>query len=239
MDQTKNLLKTDSSRKSLYQVGTVAAFLAAFLFRRNWSAEADLLLPVDMPVTVLEWFTLIHDNRLLGLIMLDFVDLVNYTLVGIIFFTLYYALKDTHEIYMRLAILICTIGVAVAFASNQAFTMLSLSDKYFAAVEAEKSVFLTAGDVILAIMTQGSGSYISLFLVGFSGLMISIIMLYSDVFGRITAYFGILANGVGLSYFITIIILPTIGWIPIPLSAIPLMIWYILIGVQLYKLSKE
>ncbi|MHA2247424.1 MAG: DUF4386 family protein [Candidatus Hodarchaeales archaeon] len=239
MEQTGNRLKTETTRRSFYKVGAAAAFLAAFLFRRNWSAEADVLLPVDMPVTVLEWFTLIHENRLLGLIMMDFFDLVNNALVGIIFFTLYYALKDTNEIYMRFANIICFVGIAVSFASNKAFAMLSLSDHYFAASEADKSVFLTAGEAILASMNQGSGIYISMFLIGLSGLIISIIMLQSNVFSRITAYFGILANGVGLSYFITIIILPTIGWLPIPLSAIPLLIWYILIGVKLYKLSKE
>lgn len=239
MEQTKNKLKTETTQRSLYKVGAAAAFLAAFLFRRNWSAEADVLLPVDMPVTPLEWFTLIHENRLLALIMLDFFDLVNNALVGILFFTLYYALKDTNEIYMRFANLICFVGIAVHLASNQAFAMLSLSDHYFAASEAEKSAFLTAGEAILAIMNQGSGIYVSIFLIGFSGLMISIIMLQSNVFSRITAYFGIVANGVGLSYFITIIILPTIGWLPIPLSAIPLMIWYILTGAKLYKLSKE
>ncbi|MFW9991197.1 MAG: hypothetical protein ACFFD4_03980 [Candidatus Odinarchaeota archaeon] len=238
MEQTKHISKTETSRSSLYKVGAAAAFLAALVFRRNWSAEADVLFPVDMPVTALEWFTLIHENALLGLIMMDFVDIINNALVGIMFFVLYYALKDTNEIYMRFANLICFAGISVYFASNQAFAMLSLSNHYFAASEADKSVFLAAGESVLAI-TRGSGMYVSLFLIGFSGLMISIIMLQSGVFSRITAYFGILANGVGLSYFITIIILPTIGWLPIPLSAIPLMIWYILIGVKLYKLSRE
>ncbi len=244
MEQTKNIVKTETTKRGLYKIGAISAFLAAFLFRRNWSAEADVLLPVDIPVTALEWFTLIHENRLLGLIMMDFFDMVNYAIVGIIFFTLYYALKDTNEIYMRFANIICFVGMAVSFVSNQAFSMFSLSDHYFAASDADKSVFLTAGEAILAInnpgiMNQGSGIYVSMFLIGFSGLMISIIMLQSNVFGRITAYFGILANGVGLTYFLTIIIFPTIGWIPIPLSAIPLLIWYILIGVRLYKLSKE
>ena len=86
MEQNKNILRTDSMRTSLYKVGTTAAFLAAVLFRRNWSAEADILLPIDIPVTTLEWFTLIHENRLFGLIMLDFFDMVNNALVGIIFF---------------------------------------------------------------------------------------------------------------------------------------------------------
>ncbi|MCK4821225.1 DUF4386 family protein, partial [bacterium] len=135
--------------------------------------------------------------------------------------------------------IICFVGITVSFASNQVFAMLSLSDNYFAASETDKSVFLTAGEAILAIMNQGNGIYVSMFLIGFSGLIISIIMLQSNVFSRITAYFGILANGVGLCYFITIIISPTLGWLPIPLSAIPLLIWYILIGVKLYKLSKE
>lgn len=241
MEQTKNLSET--TRKSLYKIGAVAAFLAAFLFRRNWSAEADILLPVDIPVTALEWFTLIHENKFLGLIMMDFFDMVNYALVGIIFYTLYYALKDTNEIYMRFASIICFVGMAVSFASNQAFSMFSLSDHYFTASEVDKPIFLAAGEALLAInnpgiINQGSGLYVSMFLIGFAGLIISIIMLQSNVFSRITAYFGILANGVGLTYFVTIIISPTWGWLPIPLSSIPLMIWYILIGVKLYKLSK-
>jgi uncharacterized membrane protein len=239
MEQTKNILKTEASRRSLYKIGAAAAFLAAFIFRRNWSAEADLLLPVDMPATTLEWFTLIHENRLLGLIMLDFFDLVNNALVGIIFFTLYYALKDTNEIYVRFANIICFVGIAVSFASNQAFAMFSLSDHYFAASEADKSVFLTAGEAILAIMNHGSGIYVSMFLIGLSGLLFSIIMLQSNGFSRITAYFGILANGAITTGAITIIIIPSIGWLPIPFSAIPLLIWYILIGVTLNKLSKE
>ena len=238
LEKPNNISNSESSIRSVYKIGAAAAFLAAIIFRRNWSAEADLLLPVDMPVTVLEWFNLFHENSLLGLIMMDFFDMVNYALVGVIFFTLYYALRDTNEIYMRFAIIISSVGVAVYFASNHAFTMLSLSDRYFAASAADKSIFLSAGEAVLAIH-QGSGSYASLFLIGLSGLIISIIMLQNNVFSRITAYFGVLANGVLLSYFITIIVLPTIGWFPIPLSAIPLMIWYILVGVKLYKLSKD
>ncbi|MHA2073566.1 MAG: hypothetical protein ACXACU_14130 [Candidatus Hodarchaeales archaeon] len=244
MEQTKVIVKKDTNRRSLYKLGAIAAFLAAIIFRRNWSAEADILLPVDIPVTALEWFNLINENRLLGLVMLDFFDIVNNALVGFIFFTLYYALKDTNEIYMKLANIICFIGVAVHFASNQAFSMLTLSDHYFAASEAEKSVFLTAGEALLAInnpgiINQGSGIYVSMFLISFSGLLISLVMLQSNLFTRMTAYFGILANGLMLSYFITITLSPTMGWITIPLSAIPLLIWYILIGVKLYKLSKE
>ncbi len=244
MEETEERLKIKTTRRSLYKIGAAAAFLAALLFRRNWSAEADILFPIDIPVTALDWFNLINENRLLGLVMLDFFDIVNNALVGIIFFTLYYLLKDTNEIYMRFANIICFVGITVHFASNQAFSMLTLSDHYFAASEVDKSIFLTAGEAILAInnpgiISQGSGIYVSMFLISFSGLLISLVMLQSNVFNRLTAYFGILANGLMLSYFITIIISPTMGWLPIPLSAIPLMVWYILIGVKLYKLSKE
>jgi len=69
--------------------------------------------------------------------------------------------------------------------------------------------------------------------------MISLIMLQNDVFSRLTAYFGILANGAITITPLTMIMIPSIGWLPIPLSAIPLLIWYLLIGIKLYKLSKE
>ncbi|MHA2165781.1 MAG: hypothetical protein ACXAC6_14440 [Candidatus Hodarchaeales archaeon] len=239
MEQTNNMVKTETTMKNLYKVGAAAAFLVAFVFRRNWSAEADILLSIDIPVSATEWFNLIQENRLLGIIMLNFFDMVNIALVGVVFFTLFYALKDSNKIFMKFANAISFVGIAVCFASNQAFALLSLSDRYFAASEADKSIFLSAGEALLTINDQGSGIYISMFLIGLSGLIISIIMLQSNVFSRKTAHFGILANGVGLSYFITIIILPTIGWIPIPLSAIALLIWYILIGVRLYQLSKE
>ena len=55
---------------------------------------------------------------------------------------------------------------------------------------------------------QGAGIYVSLFLVLFAGLIISAVMLRSGLFSKATALVGILANGIGLCYFLTLVFLP-------------------------------
>lgn len=226
-------------RSRFHLIGAISAFLTALLFRRNWSAEAGLLFPdTTVPVTALEWFTLIQENRFLGLVLLDFFDIINYICVAITFFVLYYVLKDEKEIMMRCATVICYIGLVVSIVSNQAFSMLFLSDKYFSASIADQQYFIAAGEALLTI-NQGFGDYFSLFALALSGFIISLVMYQTEIFSKLTVFMGILANGLLLSFFITIIISPEIGWIPIPLSSIPLLIWYLLIGLKLVKIEKN
>jgi hypothetical protein len=116
--------------------------------------------------------------------------------------------------------------------------MLYLSEKYAAAVSAaEQDLFLAAGEALLA-MNQGTGHYVSLFLVLLAGLIISIVMLRSDVFNRATGISGILANGIALGSFIILAFAPSIIWLPPTLSAPFRLIWYILIALRLFRFGK-
>ena len=63
----------------LYKVGGVAAWIAVLLFRR-WLGEEFLLLraigiirfgPRAIPSSAIDWFTLLHTNRLVGLTLLN------------------------------------------------------------------------------------------------------------------------------------------------------------------------
>ena len=70
------------------------------------------------------------------------------------------------------------VGIAVYFSSNQAFSMLSVSDRYAVATsDAQRTFVQVAGESLLAIhnpgdITQGAGVHLALFLVLFSGLLI-------------------------------------------------------------------
>jgi hypothetical protein len=136
------------------------------------------------------------------------------------------------------------VGITVYFSTNQALSMLALSERYAAATsDAQRSIYLAAGEALLAIyhpeaMHQGTGIYVSFFLVLFAGLLISAVMWCSEIFSKATAVTGILANGIGLCYFITLAFLPAIYWIPIPISAPFRVIWYFLIALRLFKLGK-
>jgi hypothetical protein len=237
--------------RPLYVIGGVAALLAVFVFRRNLSAELTMLVltgVLDVPTTpqtsVADWFQLLQSSWLVGLTYLNFFDIIEYLLVGLLFLALYGALRETSKSAMLLATLLGLVGITVYTASNQAIAMLTLSERYSAASsEAERSKLLAAGEALLAVnhpdsMIQGTGIYLSLFLVLAAGLLISIVMLRSRVFGKGTAITGILANGIALSYFLLMIFIPAVYWIPHPISAPFRVVWYFLIALRLFNLGR-
>jgi len=242
MDNSLSTEPSESTWKALYITGGVAALLAVIVFRRFFAVEMITFngfgifeLPPNEPATALEWFTLLERNRIVGLILLGLVDLINYALVGLIFLAVYGALRKVNEIAMGLAILLSMISLSVYFASNQALSYLYLNQQYQAATsDAQRSIYVGAGEALSANI-QGTGWYISLFLVYLAGLIISVVMQQSNVFNKATAWMGILANSFGLLLFIALIFTPAIAWLPPSLSAPFRVIWYVLIAIKLFK----
>ena len=237
----------DSAWTGLFRVGGVAALIAGLIFRRNLGAELTLLRGVGIinagsatpPGTVMDWYALLQNNPLFGLTWLNLFDMVNYALVGMMFLALCVALRRVSRSAMAIAALMSLVGIAVYLASNQALTMLSLSNQYAAATtEAQRSLLLAAGQAMLALHQnagyEGSGLYLSFFVVTVAGLILSVVMLRSEIFSKITAYMGLLANGFGLGYYLALVFAPTLIALPISISAVFLLAWYVLIGRQLW-----
>ncbi len=242
---------SDAEWKSLYRIGGAAALIAGVLFRRNIGAEISLFGAQAQPDTISDWFTLLQNNRLLGLSYLNVFDLANYALVGLMFLALYAALKRTHKSSMVIATVLGLVGIAVYFASNTAFSMLALSDQYIAATtEAQRTMALAAGQALLAIHRFGSpgahpgtGGYMSLLLIAAAGMITSGVMLRSAVFNRATAYVGILASAFDLAYCIAFAFVPAVDSELLALCCIPaaglcLMLWHIMVGWRLYQLGR-
>jgi hypothetical protein len=237
--KTTNIQAVDSKWASLYRIGGVAALVAGIVFRRNIAAEIILFAGQTPPNTVADWFTLLQNNSLLGVSLLNIFDVVNYALVGIMFLGLYVTLKQTNRDFMALAATLGLVGTAVYLASNTAFSMLSLSNQYAtAATETEKTTFLAAGQTLLA-MGQSTGVYTSLLLVAVAGFITSVVMLKSKVFGKVTAYVGILAGALDLIYCVTTFaFMPELDALFLASAGLCLMIWHILAGRKLYQLGQ-
>ena len=251
MNQITQAETLDSDWTSLYRVGGVAALMAGIIFRRNLGVEISLFSPQKQPDTIIDWFALLQNNRILGLAYLNIFDLVNYTLVGLMFIALYAVLKRANKSIMAIATALSFLGIAVYFASNTALSMLSLSDQYAAATtDAQKTLLLAAGQALLAINRfsnpgahPGAGGYMSLLLIAAAGMITSIAMLRSAVFSRATAYVGTLASALDLAYCIAFACVPAAGSgllavLFIPAAGLLLMIWHILIGLRLYQLGR-
>jgi len=238
-----NALTPDSTWKSLYRIGGAAALTAGIIFRRNLGPEISLISGHTPPSTTTDWFTLLQNNRLLGLSLLNLFDIVDYALVGLMFLALYVALRRANESYMAIAATLGFVGIAVYFASNTAFSMLSLSDQYAAATtDAQRSMFLAAGQAVLTI-GEGTGIYTSFLLLAVAGLIISAVMLRSNIFSKATAYVGILASAFDLAYCIAFPFLPAadadlVAICTIPAAGLLLMVWHLMTGLKLYQLGR-
>jgi hypothetical protein len=242
----------NSTWKALYKLGGIAALAAVFVFRRNLGAELMAFkgfglftVPETMPVRAAEWFALLQNNWFVGLALLNVFDLIEYALVGLIFLAVRAALWQASRSAMLVATVCGLIGIVVYFASNQAFAMLSLSKQCAAATtNAQRDMFLAAGEALLAInnpgaLHEGTGIYATLLLVLLAGLIISVVMLRSNVFGKATAVTGILANGFMLAYFVVLPFVPDWVVLPFVISAPFRVMWYFLIARKLFQLGKE
>ena len=110
----------ESKWKDVIKIGGIAALVAAILFRRWLSVEVSLFasfnisgLPTTTPVTILDWFSLLQSNRIIGLIQLNVLDFINYALVGLIFLSLYVVLKKSSTGAATLALLMTFTGIGL------------------------------------------------------------------------------------------------------------------------------
>jgi hypothetical protein len=236
---------TERGWQSFRLIGGIAALFAALVFRRWLNAEFGMLqslgvihLPLS-PSTPLEWLTLLHVNAFVGLLKLNVFDLVNYVLVAVMYLGIYSLIRNHYKAYARLA-MVCTIaGTSIYLTSNQALNLLSLSNQYFAqASDVQKPLILAAGQFALTVndpVVFGTGTFWSYLLLYFAGLILSIIMLRIDLFGRCIGIVGIVANAFGLGYFVTSFFGRALSIIPALGSAPANLVWYIAVGIQLVR----
>jgi hypothetical protein len=231
VDRATDAATADSSWSRLYRIAGAAALLTALVF-----------IPISMvvylawppPDTVAGHFALFQTNKLLGLLGMDLIYLVINVLLSIpIFLALYVALRRTNESIMLIAATLCLIGTVALIPSRPAFEMLSLSNQYAAATtDAQRAIFLAAGEALWALF-RGTSYQVHLVLGSVALVMISIVMLRGTVFGRTTAYMGILANVLVLGYYV-----PGVGTFLLTFSVLFYWIWSILIGWRFRQLGR-
>jgi hypothetical protein len=166
-----------------------------------------------------------------------------YVMFALVFLALYLVLRKASEGIMTIAVILVLLGTGIFLATNNPFSMLSLSNQYAAATtDAQRSTFLAAGEAILAQTTQRAvgGFNMALFLVSVAGLITSSVMLQSKSFSRVTAYAGLLANGLSLADYVRQALTPsaTIALLVILPYVLFLMIWYGLVGRRLLQLGR-
>lgn len=92
------------------------------------------------------------------------------------FLALYVVLRKANKGLMAIAMIFALLGIGIFLATNNPFSMLSLSNQYAAATtDVERSTYLAAGQAMLANTNQRAvgGFNTGLFLVSAAGLIVS------------------------------------------------------------------
>jgi Domain of unknown function (DUF4386) len=240
LKQAKDAETGKSGWKGLCKLGATTVFIASLIppaeIAINYQpGVADLS---QRTVTVLDWFALFQNHWFIGLRNLGLLNIFGAVLLAPTIFAIYTALRRDDEACVTFGTILFFVGMAVYLANSRAFPMLSLSSQYAAATtDAQRSLFLAAGQAMLSEGQARAG----IPLIEFACLAISAVMLRGNVFGKWTAYAGIIGNMLLLGVEVIIAIeqrLPGVGMVIAASGGLLIMTWDVLVGRRLLQLGR-
>lgn len=229
---------TNFNPRSLYRIGGMAALLqlAAIL-----ASIAIMVALGPRPTSAAEFFAIQQSNPLAALLRGDVVLMV--FLLGAYLGTfpaLWWNLRHVSPIAATFATLFTLIAVTLSFSGESTFALLHLGDLYHAATsEAQRAQLLAAGEAVLAAgWWHSSGSYMTGTLLQGGGVIISLVMLKSNDFSKVTAISGLLGNALDLVQHLLHPFVPTIA-APIQLfMGIFYFVWFPMLARDLFRLAQ-
>jgi hypothetical protein len=192
------------------------------------------------PATPDECFELLSHSRWVGLLRMDLASLGTVGLYYFVFFGLYAAVRRSRPAEAALATALGFVGATLWFARHAALSMIHLADLYAAAgTDAERATLRAAAEATLAgDVWHSTGSLVGGILLMGAGVLVSVLMLRSGLFGWVAGWSGILSHGLDLGHIV--INLATGGNLGDYLMAVagPLyLVWFILVGRRLLQLG--
>jgi hypothetical protein len=216
----------------LYKIGGAAALFSVAII----PIQLIIFIVWGQPETAIGWFNLFQDNKLAGLLAFELLFVVN-AVVGIATtLALYVALRRVNESLMVIATVLGLLEAVAFIVARPALEMLYLSNQYAAATtDAQSTMILAAGEAMLATF-HGTAFHVGINLFSLYYLIVPLVMLQSNIVGRVTAYAGIVAAILNWGLYVP----GGIGLFLGTLSVIPfLAIWLVLVGRRLFLLGRS
>jgi hypothetical protein len=192
------------------------------------------------PQTVEECFNMLHESRLKGLLRLDLLTVFVMPLYFVLFYALYQSLKEIHKTLAALSTVFIFAGVTIFLSAPSVFSYVRLSDGFWnAQTETAKSQFWGAAEAVLASdIWNGTGARISGLLVQTGAVVLSVLMLRSPSFSKLTAYTGILTHGLDLIHIVLAFFMPVLANGIMGVAGVLYLLWFPLITIRLFKISR-
>ena len=216
----------------LYKIGGAAALFSVAII----PIQLIIFIVWGQPEHAIGWFNLFHDNKLAGLLAFEILFVVNAVAGITTTLALYVALRGVNESLMAIATVLALVEAVTFIMARPALEMLYLSDQYAAATtDAQRATLLAAGEAMLATF-HGTAFHVGINLFSIYYLIVSIVMLRSNIFGSVIAYTGIVAAILNWGLYVP----GGIGFFLFTLSVIPfLAIWLVLVARRLFLLGRS
>lgn len=227
--------------KQIQQLSKMAAAAALLQFILICAFSAATVLTGPRPETAELAFKAFEQGKIFGLIKDEILIITMMSLYLVTFSALFYLLKERHYPITLLAVLFTFTAVILSIASQSAFSLMHLSERYFAAATPqEQSQILAAGEAVIAgNMWNGTSSYFAGFLLQGGGVMISIAMIGSKKFRMITIITGIASNGLDFIQHGIHHALPEPAKIILMAAGPFYFVWYFMLAWDLLKIGNS
>jgi hypothetical protein len=224
--------------RSLYTIGAIAALvqLAAIL-----SYTIVVFVFGTQLASAQEYFAVHQTNRLMVLLRGDFPLLFLIVPYFATFPAMFLSLRRTDPVAAFFATLFTFVAVTVCIGTESSFALMNLGDRYAAAAsDAVRAQLVAAGQAVIASdMWNSSGAYISGILMQGGGVIVSLAMLRSRDFNKVTAIAGLLGNALDLAQHMLHPFAPSIS-APIQMAMGPFyLVWFPMLARDLFRLAKQ
>lgn len=216
-----------------------AGGIAAFIFLvYSLATMVQISVLGNSPSNAAEVFKMLQQNRILGLLRLDFATVLVLPFYYPLFFGLFAALKDTDRTNAAIATALVFIGLTLILATPTALPLIGLSDKYAAATnDAVRAHYLAAGEAVLNIdIWHGTGAYLGGMLVQTGAVWISAVML-RGVFSKLTAWVGITTHALDWAHILFLPFLPKLAAPFMIVAGLGYPVWLWLVGRRLLQVG--
>ena len=222
----------------MYKIGGICAII---LLAYSLVTMVQLFVIGGQPETAHEGFAILQENRLAGLLRLDVLTIFILPLYYLLLLGLYIALRRHNPVLVSIAVLLGWAGVTLVLATPSAFSFLALSDKFAAANgEAQRNMLLAAGEAVLASdMWHGSGARLGSLLMQIALLLFSLVMLGNKMFGKVTAWTGVVTHGLDLLHILVGFVLPAIGAALMYVAGPLYLVWFPLLARDFFRLARD
>jgi hypothetical protein len=220
----------DSRWNWLFRIGGAAALFGAAII----PIQLVIFIAWGQPDTAIGWFAMFQDNELAGLLAFELLFVVNAAVGIATTLALYVALRRVNESLMAIALVLGLVEAVALIVARPALEMLYLSEQYAAATtDAQRAKFLAAGEAMWATY-NGTAFHVGYNIFSVYLLIVSVVMLRSSIFGRVTAYMRLLAAILNWGLYV-----PKIGIFLSILGVFPFFaIWNVLIARRLFQLGR-